>query len=118
MLRVHDIHLPLDHHPDDIAVAVARILGVRPGELQQWEVCRQAIDARRKNAPSLTYSVDVTVANETGILQSAGVRKIIPTPDETYHPAVPGTSPLRHRPVVVGAGPAGLFAALTLAQAG
>ena len=118
MLRVHDIHLPLDHHPDDIAVAVARILRVRPGELQQWEVCRQAIDARRKNAPSLTYSVDVTVANENGILQSAGVRKIISTPDETYHPAVPGASPLRHRPVVVGAGPAGLFAALTLAQAG
>ncbi|MEI6150167.1 MAG: FAD-dependent oxidoreductase, partial [bacterium] len=118
MLRVHDIHLPLDHAPDDIAVAAAKILGVRPGALHQWVVRRQAVDARRKNAVALTYSVDVTVANETRLLQSVATPHVTATPDESYHPAVPGASPLQHRPVVVGAGPAGLFAALTLAQAG
>ncbi|MBM4163529.1 MAG: FAD-binding protein [Lentisphaerae bacterium] len=118
MLRVHDIHLPLDHAPDDIAVAAARVLGVKPGALQQWVVRRQAIDARRKNAVTLTYSVDVVVANESRLLQAAASPQVVASPDESYHPASPGTAPLQHRPVVVGTGPAGLFAALTLAQAG
>ena len=118
MIRVHDIHLPLDHKPEAIADAVARVLGLRPSALQHWEVRRQAIDARKKSAIQLTYSVDVTVANEQQILGSAPTQKITPTPDETYQPVTPGSLPLQHRPVVVGAGPAGLFAALILAQAG
>ena len=118
MIRVHDIHLPLDHKPEALADAVARVLGVRPSALQHWEVRRQAIDARKKHAIQLTYSVDVTAANEERLLATASARKITPTPDETYHPVSPGERPLPHRPVVVGTGPAGLFAALILAQSG
>ncbi|HEY3384608.1 MAG TPA: hypothetical protein VGK32_22845 [Vicinamibacterales bacterium] len=118
MVRVHDIHLPLDHTPDAIAAAVAQVLGLRPSAVQHCEVRRQAIDARKKHAIRLTYSVDVTVADERQILASASAPKVIPTPDETYKPVTPGSRRLRHRPVVVGTGPAGLFAALILAQAG
>jgi hypothetical protein len=118
VIRVHGIHLPLDHHPDAVADAVARVLGLRPSALQHWEVRRQAIDARKKHAIQLIYSVDVTVANERHLLGIASTQKITPTPDEAYRPVTPGPRPLQHRPVVVGAGPAGLFAALILAQAG
>jgi uncharacterized FAD-dependent dehydrogenase len=118
VIRVHDVHLPLDHKPEAVADAVARVLGLRPSALQHWEVRRQAIDARKKHAIQLTYSVDVTVANEEQFLGSASTRKITPTPDEAYKPVTPGPLPLQHRPVVVGTGPAGLFAALILAQAG
>jgi uncharacterized protein len=118
VIRVHDIHLPLDHQPDAVADAVARVLGLRPSALQHWDVRRQAIDARKKHAIRLIYSVDVTVANEQALLGLVATRQITPTPDETYRPATPGSLRLPHRPVVVGAGPAGLFAALTLAQAG
>jgi uncharacterized FAD-dependent dehydrogenase len=118
VIRVHDIHLSLDHRPEALADAVARTLGVRPSALQHWEVRRQAIDARKKHAIQLTYSVDVAVASEETFLATASARKITATPDETYHPVAPGARPLPHRPVVVGTGPAGLFAALILAQAG
>jgi uncharacterized FAD-dependent dehydrogenase len=118
VIRVHDIHLPLDHKPEAVADAVARVLGLRPSALQHWEVRRQAIDARKKHAIQLTYSVDVTVAHEERFLGRASTRKITPTPDEAYEPVTPGPRPLPHRPVVVGTGPAGLFAAIILAQAG
>jgi uncharacterized protein len=118
VIRVHDIHLPLDHRPEALADAVARALGLRPSALQHWEVRRQAIDARKKHAIQLTYSVDVTVADEARVLGGASTRTITPTPDESYQPVTPGGLPLPHRPVVVGTGPAGLFAALILAQAG
>jgi uncharacterized protein len=118
VIRVHDIHLPLDHKPEAVADAVARVLGLRPSALQHWEVRRQAIDARKKHAIQLTYSVDVTVASEQQVLGRTFTRTITPTPDEAYQPVTPGPLPLQHRPVVVGAGPAGLFAALILAQAG
>jgi uncharacterized FAD-dependent dehydrogenase len=118
VIRVHDIRLPLDHEPGAIGDAVARVLGIRPAALQHWEVCRQAIDARKKHAIQLTYSVDVTVANEEPFLRGASGPRIVATPDEGYQPVTPGSLPLQHRPVVVGTGPAGLFAALILAQGG
>jgi uncharacterized protein len=118
VIRIHDIHLPIDHRPEAVADAVARVLGLRPSALRHWEIRRQAIDARKKHAIQLTYSVDVDVASEQRFLGAASAQKITATPDEAYRPVAPGSLPMLDRPVVVGTGPAGLFAALILAQAG
>ena len=118
MIRLHDIHLPLDHRPEAIVDAAARALGLRPSALRRCEVRRQAIDARKKQAIQLTYSVDVEVEHEERFLGTASAQKITATPDEAYQPVTPGPLPLSERPVVVGTGPAGLFAAVILAEAG
>jgi len=118
MLRVFEIRLPLNHPPDAIPDAIARALDVPLRDLQSWEIRRRAIDARKRTDIRITYSADVSVAREERFLREDAGRRIIPAPDESYQPVSPGHEPLRHRPVIVGSGPAGLFAALVLAQAG
>lgn len=118
MLRVFEVKLPLDHNAEDLLRAVAEALQVAPREVLKWEVRRQAIDARKKTAIRLIYTVDVTLQREHMLLARGKGRHVGPVPDEAYRPAQPGREKLAHPPVVVGSGPAGLFAGLTLAQAG
>ncbi len=119
MLRLTEIRLPLDHPPEAIARAAAARLRIAPGELLSCTVYRRAHDARNKLAIKLVYSLDVEVRDEAGVLgRCAGIASIGPTPDTEYRfvaraPAQPST-----RPLVIGAGPCGLFAALLLAQMG
>ncbi len=108
MLRLTEIKLPLDHPPEALAAAIAARLGETPIAFQ---VFRRAPDARFRNAIRLTYTVDVTVADET---RHPTLRK---TPDTTYRP-VTRAEGCKSRPVVIGAGPCGLFAALVLAEMG
>ena len=108
MLRLTELKLPLDHPPEALAAAVAERLGEVP---EAFQIFRRSPDARFRNAIRLTYTVDVTVADET---RHPTLRK---TPDTTYRQITHarGTPP---RPVVIGAGPCGLFAALVLAEMG
>ena len=118
MLRVFEIKLPLEHSQDDLLRAIGDALQVPARDLLSWEIRRQAIDARKKTIIKLIYTVDVTVRQEERFASKDLGHRVIPTPDEFYQPAKPGSEMLRHRPVVVGSGPAGLFAGLILAQAG
>jgi uncharacterized protein len=119
MLRISELKLPLDHAPGALPEALARRLGVALDDLVNWSVWKRAHDARRKSAILSVYIVDVEIRDEADVLQRlAGDIHVRPTPDTSYQPAVPRSSPGRHRPVVVGAGPCGLFAALILAELG
>ncbi|QKS29095.1 MAG: D-amino acid dehydrogenase [Accumulibacter sp.] len=119
MLRVSEIRLPIEHDAAALPAAVAARLGVEPAEIRSLSIFRRSHDARRNSAPAFIYSVDVELADEAAVLaRLAGDRHLQPTPDMRYRfvgraPAVPG-----ERPLVVGFGPAGIFAALILAQAG
>ena len=118
MIRLTEIRLKLDHDEDALRAAVLSRLGVEAGALRGYTVFRRAIDARRKAAIVLSYTVDADVADEAAVLAArAGERHVGPTPDMEYKPVPVRRRPCR-RPVVVGTGPCGLFAALTLAQAG
>ena len=108
MLRLTEIKLPLDHPPEALAAAIAARLGETP---IAFEVFRRAPDARFRNAIRLTYTVDVTVADEA---RHTTLRR---TPDTTYRPVTRAEGG-KSRPVVIGAGPCGLFAALVLAEMG
>ncbi len=118
MIRVHQVRLPLDHDESRMRRDVARVLGIAPRHIDRMEVYRQAIDARRKSDIRLVYTVDVEVsgARRPDLRWCRGRASAVP--DENYHPPAHGLEPLRHRPIVVGAGPAGLFAALLLAREG
>ena len=116
MLRVTDVTLPLDHEPAMLAEAVAARLGVDADEVLDVSVFRRAYDARRRGAARLTYTLDAAVRHPAAVLaRDPTVRR---TPDTSYHFVAEAPAGLRTRPIVIGAGPCGLFAALILAQMG
>ena len=119
MLRISELKLPLDHAPDALPAAIVARLGVPSDDLKGWSVWKRAHDARKKAAILKVYIVDVDVADEAAVLQRlAGDPHLRPTPDTTYKPVARAPATQRLRPVVVGAGPCGLFAGLILAEAG
>ncbi|WP_158922688.1 NAD(P)/FAD-dependent oxidoreductase [Acidisphaera sp. S103] len=115
MLRLTELKLPLDHTQDVLRDAVLARLAIAPEDLLTLTVARRAYDARRRSAISLVYAVDVTLRDEAAAL--AADPTLRPTPDTEYRPPVHVQSPM-NRPVVVGTGPCGLMAALTLAEMG
>jgi uncharacterized FAD-dependent dehydrogenase len=123
MLRITELRLPLTHAQAALRPAVLARLGVADADLVTMSVFRRAYDARRKSAVVLIYTVDCALHDEASVLaRHAGDTHIRPTPDTRYRFA--GHAPAdfrasgRPRPVVVGFGPCGLFAALILAQMG
>ena len=119
MLRLTGINLPLDHPPDAIGKAAIARLRIASDRLISCAVIRRAHDARRKSAIRLVYSLDVEVQDEAGVLsRCANDGDVRPTPDIDYRFVAHATDKVSPRPLVIGAGPCGLFAALLLAQMG
>ncbi|WP_421730761.1 NAD(P)/FAD-dependent oxidoreductase [Brevundimonas sp.] len=123
MLRLSELKLPLDHTPEALPAAIAARLGVQPRDLISWSIWKRAHDARRKSAILKVYILDVEVRDEAAVLaRFANDAHIRPTPDVDYRPVAVapegGLKPGRLRPVVIGAGPCGLFAGLILAEMG
>jgi hypothetical protein len=119
MLRVSELKLPLDHGPDALKGALLRKLRVSARELVNFTVFKRGVDARKKSAIVYTYIVDAEVADEADVLRRVkDDPHVMKTPIWKYPGAVRAPSAPFLRPVVIGAGPCGLFAALILAQAG
>jgi uncharacterized protein len=126
MLRVTELRLPLDHQPGALRPALVARLKLRDEEVASFTVFRRAFDARKKTAVVLIYTLDCVLAegvDEAAVLaRHAGDAHIKPSPDTRYQ--FVGMAPAgfhtggRPRPVVVGFGPCGIFAALILAQMG
>ena len=123
MLRLSELKLPLDYAPEALPAAIAARLGVPAHDLISWSVWKRAHDARKKSAILKVFILDVEVKNEAAVLaRFAKDPHVQPTPDVAYrHVAIApqdGGKPPRLRPVVIGAGPCGLFAGLILAEMG
>jgi len=122
MLRITELRLPLDH-PDDAlrAVIVAR-LHIADVDLAAFTVFRRGYDARKKSAIVLSYTVDCELRDEAGVLAAlAGDQHVRRSPDTSYRFVGHAPADFRatqRRPLVIGFGPCGLFAALILAQMG
>ena len=123
MLRLSELKLPLDHSEADLAAAVLRRLRLAPDQLLGLRLVKRSVDARKSAAITLVYSLDLDLdldarAEARLLKRFAGDPHLRPSPDTTYHPVVSGANAGKTRPVVVGAGPCGYFAALLLAQMG
>jgi len=119
MLRLSELKLPLDHAPEALPAAIAARLGVPAQDLISWSVWKRAHDARRKSAILKVYILDVAVRDEATVLaRFANDVHVQPTPDVGYRPVAVAPKSERMRPVVIGAGPCGLFAGLILAEMG
>ena len=115
MLRLEGLNLPLDGGEEQLKAKAAALLGCRTGEIAALQVLRRAIDAR--DGLRFVYTVAVTVKDEARLLKRCRDRHVSRYAPEVYAlpPAVSGGAV---PPVVVGMGPAGLFAALVLARCG
>ncbi len=119
MLRLLEVRLPLDHDEDAVRDAICHALRIPASELLSYTVARRGYDARRPDRIALIYTLDVTVRDGARLLARHRPNPhVIPRPDTRYEPPFHTTDPPHPRPVVVGFGPAGLFAGLALAQMG
>ena len=117
MIRIRDIQLPPKHSAHQLTYEAARLLKISNSKVRQLRLVRRSIDARKKPDIKIVYTVDVTVeGNEGKILKQSGCKRAAIAPKDFYR--VPTAVAAAHRPVVIGFGPAGMFAALVLAMAG
>jgi len=119
LLRLTDVKLPLDHEEGALKSAILGRLKIPARDLVGFSVFRRATDARKRGAIALTYTLDIEVANEAALLKRfAKDRNLARTPDMNYRYVTRVPAGSTARPLVIGAGPCGLFAGLVLAQMG
>ena len=118
MIRIREIAMPPEYNPAQLGYEAARLLKVANSKIRQLKIVRRSIDARKKPDVKVVYTIDVAVeGNENKILRQSGCKRAAIAPVSYYK--VPKTAARPEtRPVVVGFGPAGMFAALILAKAG
>lgn len=120
MIRITELQLPLDHPAEALRTAIVNRLKIKDTDLLSFTVFKRSYDARKKNSEiTFVYIIDLQANNEAQILNRfADDKNIRPAPDTNYYPVAEAPADLTERPVVIGFGPCGLFAALTLAQMG
>ena len=123
MIRITELRLPIDHAPEALEAAILKRLDILPKDLVRFELFKRSYDARKNVALAFIYSIDVSVKNEEAVLiRLQNDSHIRPAPDTTYKfiARAPDSIALNpsERPIVVGFGPCGIFAALVLAQMG
>lgn len=114
-LIINNIKLSLDDDINTLKSIISKKLKLDSKEFKNFRIVKESIDARKKCDINLIYSVMVETAGKIKITNSKDVRIVEENVEE---PLIPGDKKLRQRPVVIGTGPAGLFAALVLSQNG
>lgn len=118
MIRIREIPLPPEHNIAQLSYEAARLLKVSNSKIRGIKLVRRSVDARKKPDVKIVYTVDVKVeGNEQRILKQSGCKRASLAPVSYYKPPRTNARP-EHRPVVIGFGPAGMFAGLVLAMAG
>lgn len=120
MIRINELTLALDHSTAALRQAIVAKLKIKDADLLEFMVFKRSYDARKKNTEiKFVYIIDVTARNPEQILaRFADDIHVRPSPDTRYYPVAEAPANLSERPVIIGFGPCGLFAALTLAQMG
>ena len=120
MIRITELSLPLDHPAAALRKAIVTRLKIRDEDLLDFTVFKRSYDARKKNSEiSFVYIVDLSVRDEAVVLaRFASDQHVRVAPDTRYKVVAQAPDGLAERPIVIGFGPCGLFAALTLAQMG
>ena len=125
MIRITELPLPMDPDAREVGrevlrAAIVQRLGIDDTALLDFSVYKRSYDARRKSSLiTFVYIIDAEVSDEAQVLRRlADDRHVMAAPDTRYQPPARARDELRERPIVIGFGPGGLFAALILAQQG
>lgn len=118
MIRIRQLKLPVSHSQKDLETKILKMLRIKREMLLSYSIIKQSIDARKKPDIYYVYVIDVKLKNESIVkkIRSGNVSSI--KEEKTYTLEPSGNIPLKHRPVIVGTGPAGLFCGLLLSRMG
>lgn len=117
-IRINNIHLDLDGDFGDIKKKVSQKLNISESQIKNIKILRETIDARKKNNIILNYSVEAFTDSDENAVKKANSRDVLYYKEEQKPAIKYGDKKLTHRPVIVGMGPAGMFAGLLLAENG
>ena len=119
MIRVRGIKIKYENDNEtEIIKKLSKKLNINPKDVKGYKINKTSLDARKKDNLHFVYEIDVYLLNENEILKRNKSNDIFITPDEKYTFEVTGTKTMKNNPVIVGSGPAGLFAAYLLAENG
>lgn len=126
MIRIVQLKLSPSHNMEsnrfmeELENAVIKTLKIKREQLLNIKVVKRSIDARKKNDIKIIYIVDAKVIGEKKVLKALHNNPNIQIPNDVSYqfPAHYGATPLNHRPIIIGAGPAGLYCGLLLAEHG
>ena len=118
MLRIGQLKLAPNHSEQDLLEKIAKTLRISEMDVKQYHIKKKSIDARKKPLLQFVYTVDVEVVNEAGVLKKQKGTRVTIVKDKIYEFPEFGTQIMKHRPIIIGSGPAGLFCAYFLAEHG
>lgn len=118
MIKINQLKLSIEHSKESLEDKIAKTLKIPKEQILHYEIAKRSIDARKKNEILYIYSIEVEVTNEKKIIDRCKNQNVVLTKKTVYQTIKDGTQPMKHRPVVVGTGPAGIFCALKLAEDG
>jgi len=117
-IRVNNIVLDIDEAVDSLKIKAAKMMRVSDGEIKVFRIAKESIDARKKNNIKFNYAVSIEMDNEIKVVERAN-HKDVKIEEEKYDAEFEfGTKEMKHRPIIVGMGPAGMFAGILMAQKG
>ncbi|WP_066499094.1 NAD(P)/FAD-dependent oxidoreductase [Abyssisolibacter fermentans] len=116
MIRISQIRLNIDEDISLLKDKIVKKLRIKESDILDIKIFKESIDARRAGKIDFVYTVDIKVKNEGKIIKK--YKDVSLTPDMEYKYPKQGEKELSHRPVIIGMGPAGMFAGLILAQKG
>lgn len=118
MLRVCGVKLSIDQDYSSLKNSLIKKLKISEKDLVGYKVFKQSVDARKPDTINFVYTVDVELKQEENYLKKFKNKDISITPDLAYKYVKTGSQYLEHRPVIIGTGPAGLFAGVILSEMG
>lgn len=118
MIQITQLKLPVTHSKKELLKKIARTLGIPENEIQEYEIIKRSVDARRREGLQYVYTLGVKTGMDKKILSRCRHKNVMYTKKEAYQFPEPGNILLPDRPVIIGCGPAGLFCAYQLALHG
>lgn len=118
MIRLRQINVKIDAKDEDILKICSKKLKINKEEIKKYKIVKKSIDARNKEKIMYSYEIDVEIDNENEILKKNKLKDILKAPEEKYEFKITGKEKMKNRPIIIGAGPAGLFSAYMLAKYG
>lgn len=117
-IRISNIVLDIDENIEELKARTVKKIRVREEEIKAFKIVKESIDARKKNAIKINYSVEVACDNENKIVTMAKDKDVKIQEKNQAAEFELGSKKMNERPIIVGMGPAGLFAGLLMAQKG
>lgn len=119
MIRINELRLPIEHTPEQLERAILKRLQISEKDIIRFEIFKRSYDARKNFALSFIYTIDLSIRDEELVLKKfASDPHIRPSPNTQYQFVTKAPEQLKQRPIIIGFGPCGIFAALILAQMG